>query len=57
MFVHQKFCDPHLSDYPFLKEILDASGVVSLQIELEGEGFTGQVRTRIESFMEMLETG
>lgn len=56
MFVHQKFCDPHLSDHPFLKDALDEAGMPSLQIELEGEGFTGQVRTRIESFVEMLET-
>ncbi len=56
IFVHQKFCDPHLSDHPFLKEALEARGVPSLQVELEGEGFTGQVRTRIEGFFEMLET-
>lgn len=56
MFIHQKFCDPHLSDHPFLKGVLDEAGIPSLQIELEGEGFTGQVRTRIESFVEMLET-
>jgi benzoyl-CoA reductase subunit C len=56
IFVHQKFCDPHLSDHPFLKEVLDEVGIPSTQVELEGEGFTGQVRTRIESFLEMLET-
>ena len=56
IFVHQKFCDPHLSDHPFLKEVLDEAGTPSMQLELEGEGFTGQVRTRIESFFEMLET-
>lgn len=56
IFVHQKFCDPHLSDHPFLKEILDKAGIPGTQVELDGEGFTGQVRTRIESFLEMLET-
>jgi benzoyl-CoA reductase subunit C len=56
LFVHQKFCDPHLSDHPFLKKALDEAGIPSTQVELEGEGFTGQVRTRIESFLEVLET-
>lgn len=56
VFVHQKFCDPHLSDHPFLKKILDEAGIPNMQLELEGEGFTGQVQTRIESFLEMLET-
>lgn len=56
VFVHQKFCDPHLSDHPFLKGVLDEAEIPSMQLELEGEGFTGQARTRIESFLEMLET-
>jgi bcr-type benzoyl-CoA reductase subunit C len=59
LFVHQKFCDPHLSDHPFLKGILDEAGIPSMQLELDVEGFagqvTGQVRTRIEGFLEMLE--
>jgi len=55
IFIHQKFCDPHLSDHPFLKKILDDMRIPHMQIELEGDGFTGQVRTRIESFFEMLE--
>lgn len=55
LFVHQKFCDPHLSDHPFLRNILDEEGIPSMQLEMEGEGFTGQVQTRIEGFLEMLE--
>jgi benzoyl-CoA reductase subunit C len=55
IFIHQKFCDPHLSDHPFLKKILDEAGIPHMQFELEGDGFTGQIRTRIESFFEMLE--
>lgn len=56
LFVHQKFCDPHLSDHPFLKELLDEEGIPSMQLEVDGEGFTGQVRTRVEGFFEILET-
>ena len=55
IFIHQKFCDPHLSDHPFLKKILDEEEIPHFQFELGGDGFTGQVRTRIESFFEMLE--
>ena len=55
IFVHQKFCDAHLSDHPFLKRVLDDAGIPSTRLELEGVGFDGQVRTRIESFFEMLE--
>jgi benzoyl-CoA reductase/2-hydroxyglutaryl-CoA dehydratase subunit BcrC/BadD/HgdB len=55
IFIHQKFCDPHLSDHPFLKKVLDEAGIPHMQLEMEGEELTGQVQTRIESFFEMLE--
>ncbi len=55
IFVHQRFCDAHLSDHPFLKGILDEAGIPSMQLELEGESFNSQIRTRIEGFFEMME--
>ncbi len=56
IFMHQKFCDPHLSDHPFLKKVLDEKGIYQMQLELEEEGgLTGQVQTRLESFFEILE--
>ena len=55
IFMHQKFCDPHLSDHPFLKKVLDEKGIPQMQLELEEEGLTGQVRTRLEGFFEMME--
>jgi len=60
IFIHQKFCDPHLSDHPLLKQTLEERGIPQLQFELEGEGgegkgLTGQVQTRLEGFFEMLE--
>ncbi len=54
VFIHQKFCDPHLADHPFLKTLLEERGIPSLQVELEGEGLTGQIRTRLEGFFEVL---
>ncbi len=50
-----KFCDHFLVDYPALKELLDGKGIPSLF--LEGEYFSfaaGQVKTRVEAFLEML---
>jgi len=55
IFIHQKFCDPHLSDHPFMKKVLDEAGIPNMQLEVEGDELTGQVQTRIESFFEMLE--
>jgi benzoyl-CoA reductase subunit C len=54
IFIHQKFCDPHLSDHPFLKEVLASVNIPSMQLELEGESFNPQVQTRLESFFEMI---
>jgi benzoyl-CoA reductase/2-hydroxyglutaryl-CoA dehydratase subunit BcrC/BadD/HgdB len=50
-----KFCDHFLVDYPALKTLLDEKGIPSLF--LEGEYFSfaaGQVKTRVEAFLEML---
>ena len=55
IFIHQKFCDPHLSDHPFLKKVLDEKDIPSMQLEVEGERFNSQMQTRIEIFFEMLE--
>ena len=50
-----KFCDHFLIDYPALKELLDERGIPSLFIEGEYFSFDkGQVKTRIEAFLEML---
>jgi len=54
IFVHQKFCDPHLSDHPFLKEVLAGVNIPSMQLEMEGDNFNPQVQTRIEGFFEMI---
>jgi len=55
IFLFLKFCDPHAFDYPYLKDRLDEAGISSLLVELEEHTATsGQLRTRIEAFMEML---
>jgi benzoyl-CoA reductase/2-hydroxyglutaryl-CoA dehydratase subunit BcrC/BadD/HgdB len=57
IFMHQKFCEPHLADHPFLKNVLIEKGIPQLQLELETEGLSGQMQTRLEGFFEMLEAG
>jgi benzoyl-CoA reductase/2-hydroxyglutaryl-CoA dehydratase subunit BcrC/BadD/HgdB len=50
-----KFCDPHGFDYPRIKEALDEIGIPHILIEVETTGgSTGQLRTRLQAFLEML---
>lgn len=56
VFMVQKFCTPHLSDYPFLSKAMKNEGIQSLLIEMDESWNTeAQLRTRIEGFLEMLE--
>ena len=54
VFTLQKFCDPHAFDYAIVKETLDAAGVPHLLLELEHTPAVGQLRTRLQAFLEML---
>ena len=50
-----KFCDPHAFDYPYLKEYLDEEGLPNMLLEVEQhKPAAGQLRTRVEAFVEML---
>ena len=50
-----KFCDNHLYDYPVYHEFFQDADVPLLQIEEDFIGGNiGQIRTRIEAFIEML---
>ena len=50
-----KFCDNHLYDYPVYQEFFQDADVPLLQIEEDFIGGNpGQIRTRIEAFIEML---
>ncbi len=56
VFLFQKFCTPHLADYPILVEALREHKIPSILIEMEETGIIeGQFRTRLEGFFEMLE--
>jgi bcr-type benzoyl-CoA reductase subunit C len=55
VFFLQKFCTPHLADLPVVLDALRAEGVRGLVVEMEETGLNeGQLRTRVESFVEML---
>ena len=57
IFMLLKFCDPHAFDYPYLKEALDKEGIPSLLFEVEDQPQAqGQLKTRIEAFLETLTT-
>lgn len=55
IFLLEKYCDPHLFDYPGIQTALEEKGIQSLWLETElfvsGEE---QVKTRIEAFIEMI---
>jgi benzoyl-CoA reductase/2-hydroxyglutaryl-CoA dehydratase subunit BcrC/BadD/HgdB len=54
IFAPQKFCEPHDFDYVTLKNALDWADVPHLLVELEQAQVTGQMRTRLGAFVEML---
>jgi benzoyl-CoA reductase/2-hydroxyglutaryl-CoA dehydratase subunit BcrC/BadD/HgdB len=55
IFLFQKFCTPHLSDYPVMVEELRKEGIPTLLVEMEETGLgEGQLKTRLEGFFEMI---
>jgi benzoyl-CoA reductase subunit C len=54
IFARQKFCEPHGFDYAQMSRALDGAGVLYLLVELEQASQAGQLRTRVEAFVEML---
>ena len=55
VFFFQKYCTPHLADYPTLAEGLKGAGTPVLLVEMEETGINeGQLTTRLEGFFEMI---
>ena len=55
IYCQMKFCDPEEFDYPWVKKACDKAGVPVLNLEVEQNTETaGQVRTRVQAFVEML---
>lgn len=51
---YSKFCDLPLAEYPLLKADMERIGIPVLLLELEDEALSGQQRTRVEAFLEMV---
>jgi benzoyl-CoA reductase subunit C len=55
IFLLQKFCTPHLADYPAMAEELRNLDVPVLLVEMDESGnIGGQLKTRFEAFFEIL---
>ena len=55
IFIHLKFCEPLVFDYPDLKKGLDQRGIPNLLLETQLHSFNeGQIRTRLQAFSEIL---
>jgi bcr-type benzoyl-CoA reductase subunit C len=54
IFVLPKFCEPHAFDYVPLAHALEGAGVPQLLIETDVSTPIGQLRTRLQAFIEML---
>lgn len=53
-----RYCVPYAHDEPLLRERLEKMHVPVLELDLEyGTGETGQIRTRVEAFFEMMRAG
>ncbi len=55
IFLLYKYCETYFFDYPDLKRALESQGIPSLLLEVEDPfSSTGQLKTRIQAFVEML---
>lgn len=55
IFLLLKFCDPHAFDYPYIKQSLDEAGIPVMLMEINDPiSSGGQMKTRVEAFLEML---
>ena len=53
-----RYCVPYAHDEPLLRERLEHQGIPVLELDVEyGMSGTGQIRTRVQAFLEMLEGG
>jgi benzoyl-CoA reductase subunit C len=51
-----RLCDVHGLDYPVIESLMNKKGVPILKLELDYSFPVGQVRTRIEAFLEMIQS-
>jgi benzoyl-CoA reductase/2-hydroxyglutaryl-CoA dehydratase subunit BcrC/BadD/HgdB len=49
-------CDVHGLDYPVIESLMNKKGIPMLKLELDYSFPVGQVSTRIEAFLEMIQS-
>jgi bcr-type benzoyl-CoA reductase subunit C len=55
IFLLYKYCEDYYFDYPDLKQALESKGIPTLLLEVEDPSYSiGQLKTRVQAFMEML---
>jgi benzoyl-CoA reductase subunit C len=55
IFLLYKYCEAYYFDYPDLKQALESKGIPTLLLEVEDPSYSiGQLKTRVQAFMEML---
>ncbi len=53
-----RYCVPHAHDLPLVKEKMNSLGIPVLALDIEyGTSGSGQIQTRVQAFLEMLEAG
>jgi len=58
LLLHLKYCEPENYDYYDMKNAMEEAGIPVLKFETEfGETSLGQLRTRVQAFIEMLSGG
>lgn len=55
IFIMEKFCDPHQYDAQPIQKLFQEYHIPSLQLEVDVTTPVGQLRTRLEAFLEMLQ--
>jgi benzoyl-CoA reductase subunit C len=53
--MRQQFCDPHEYDMPAVKRLLEENGIPSLALEQDITMPLGQLRTRVEAHLELVQ--
>lgn len=53
--IRQQFCDPHEYDMPVVKRLLEENGIPTLALEQDITVPLGQLRTRVEAHLELVQ--
>lgn len=53
--IQQKFCDPHETDIPFVRKVLEKNGIPTYFLEFDVTTAVGPFAIRVEAFLETLD--